>query len=221
MITLTGEAAAPAKRPAEPEPPSPFAFAPEPPRKKQKPGSKASSSKGTSLLPESDEDFQVSVRLHSKFDVFPDALRTALESMHRAAYVAYMDDVSTESRPAPKLAYSVITGQRFAPHADPTFLFTTHKTDFKNLSMANMFLLKSFWNHNKDRLEGADFVRLEARGVENPAMLWLYSVRPHEVGWALDGDGCLSFCASRVVGDRLHHRVAFVECRVIKVEGET
>ncbi|KAJ8108056.1 hypothetical protein OPT61_g8437 [Boeremia exigua] len=210
--------ATPVKRPAEPEPSSPFAFAPEPPRKKQKSGSKASSSKVISLLPESEENFQVSIRLHSKFDVFPDALRTALEGMHRTAYVAYMDDVDTESHPSPKLTYSVITGERLSPYKESDFVFTTHKTDFKYLSMANMFLLKSFWNHNKGRLEGAEFVKLDVKDIGNPALLWLYSVRPHEVGWALDRFGCLSFCATRVVGDKLQHRVAFVECKVIKVE---
>lgn len=157
--------------------------------------------------------------MHSKFDVFPEALRTALEHMHRAAYVAYMDDVDTESHPVAKLTYSVVTGRRLSPYKESDFAFMTHKTDFKNLSMANMWLLKSFWNHNKHNLDGADFVRLEVKDVENPAMLWLYSVRPHEVGWALDRSGCLSFCATRVVGDKLHHRVAFVECKVIKVEG--
>ena len=89
-----------------------------------------------------------------------------------------------------------------------------------NLSMANMWLLKSFWNHDKHSLDGAEFFRLEGGDVENPALLWLYSVRPQEVGWALDRSGCVSFCATRVVGEKLHHCVAFVEGEVIKVEGE-
>jgi hypothetical protein len=207
----------PAKRPAETETASPFAFAPEPQRKKQKPGPK---SPKVISLPESDENFQVSVRLHSKFDILPDQLRTTLENMHRAAYQTYMDDIDTDSHPAPKKTYSVLTGQRLSPYRESDFAFTTHKTDFKNLSMANMWLVKTFWNVNKEKLERADFIKLDVQGVENPGMLWLYSVRPHEVGWALDGEGCLSFCATRVVGSKLHHRVAFVECKVVKVESE-
>lgn len=127
-LTRKDRTAALTKRPAEPEPISPFTFAPEPARKKQEPGPKASSSKV--ILPESDENFQVSVRLHPKFDVFPDILRTALEHMHRAAYVAYMDDVSTESHLTPKLTYSIVTGQRLSPYKESDFAFTTHKTDF-------------------------------------------------------------------------------------------
>lgn len=150
---------------------SSFALAPEPARKRQKPGPKASSSKVVSLLPESDETFQVSVRLHSKYDVFPNDLRSALDNMHRAAYVAYMDDVDTESHPVAKLTYSVVTGRRLSPYKESDFAFTTHKTNFKNLSMANMWLLESFWNHNKHNLDGAEFVRLEVKNVENPAML--------------------------------------------------
>jgi hypothetical protein len=118
-LTRKDRTAALTKRPAEPEPISPFTFAPDP---------KASSSKV--ILPESDENFQVSVRLHPKFDVFPDILRTALEHMHRAAYVAYMDDVSTESHLTPKLTYSIVTGQRLSPYKESDFAFTTHKTDF-------------------------------------------------------------------------------------------
>lgn len=193
---------------------------PEPARKKQKSASKVSSSKAISSLPESDENFQVSVRIHSKFDVFPDTLCITLEYMHRAAYQAYMDDVDTESHPAPKITFSIVTGQRLSPYEKSDFAFTTHKFNFRNLSMANMWLLKSFWNHNRDKLDGAEFVRLDVKDLANSSLLWLYSVRPHEVDGGLDKDGCLSFCATRIVGDKLHHRVAFVDCKVIKVEGE-
>ncbi|KAJ4380169.1 hypothetical protein N0V86_004478 [Didymella sp. IMI 355093] len=211
---------APAERPAENKPTSPFVFAPEPACKKQKSDPKSSSSKVISLLPESDESLQISVRLHSRFDVFPDVLRNTVECMHRAAYIAYMADVNIESHPAQKLTYSVVKGQRLSPYNESDFVFTTHKVDFENLSVVNMWLLESFWNHNKHNLDGADFAKLEIAGVENPAMLWLYSVRPHEIGWALNKNERLSSCATKVEDDKLHHRVAFVECKVVKVGGE-
>ncbi|KAF1845675.1 uncharacterized protein K460DRAFT_112942 [Cucurbitaria berberidis CBS 394.84] len=149
-----------------------------------------------------DEVFQVSVKLHRKFDHFPAKLRTILETSYKDTIDAQMDTLQSGKQLAQRYTYSVLVGQL-------------------HLSLANMQLLEAFMGRNQAGLGKATFVELKTKeGLANAEFIHLHSVRHGELGWGFDTHGCLSLYSVSIVDSRLKEVVYFVERSEVKTEDE-
>ncbi|KAF1943420.1 hypothetical protein EJ02DRAFT_453324 [Clathrospora elynae] len=168
--------------------------------------------------------FQIGVRVHNKFNKFPQELRNIIQEFARKALYCYIESLKNGVLPLDRQTYSIITGRRIRSETT-AFETSIAIPNIVDLSVANTMLLDFYAQRNETELAAAkaeSFVELETlKGVTNPEFIELHSVRRGELGWGLDSVGCLSLYSATVAETekkKLVELVCYVKKSGIKIE---
>lgn len=171
---------------------------------------------------EDDESFHISIKPHSKFDVFPPKLRSLLCQSHRSTLRTYVHELSSHVKKH-RETYSITQAQSIRPSISSGFTILQQVDNIQDLSLANIKLLEMALTHDKSlaTMRKDLFVELETKlGMANLKFVHLHSVRHGELGWGVDTHGCVSLFKTSIVEEKLREEVWYVMKGGFKVEDD-
>ena len=162
--------------------------------------------------------FEIYVEMDDSFHVYPKQLREMVEERHKALIVQILAKFETGLPFQPRYNYT-ITRKRVSQPRDKTSDYEApRKKTYPAVSFANKEALKEFLV--KAPARKAKFVELKLpdgmQPMSNPDFAQLQSVRPDEMGWGMDKDGCLSLHVTTMENGRLRHESIFVERKAVE-----
>ncbi|KAH7077069.1 hypothetical protein FB567DRAFT_141324 [Paraphoma chrysanthemicola] len=143
---------------------------------------------------EEDTTYHITATMHSRFNVYPSALRTKLENTYKTTIRAPMATLTFGIAETFKYTYTIVSERSVhqPDHATGPNI-TICKDNIPSLCIANTALLELFTKSHKVALVKPSFVFLRKQdGMANPEFVRLHSVRHNEIGWGLDANECLS-----------------------------
>lgn len=159
-----------------------------------------------------EDDIELVADLPSKYKVFPDPLRAAIEKSYASAAQSQMRALATNMISRHKHTYNVVTESNGKNK-------TNIRVGFLTLSQSNTFLLTAMLKKYKDKIvPTSKFVRQERSGIPNPKFCHLHSLRHGEMVWGFDANGCLSMHVPYIEKDEKYEYNIYVERMVLKVE---
>ncbi|KAF2134023.1 hypothetical protein P153DRAFT_363041 [Dothidotthia symphoricarpi CBS 119687] len=169
-----------------------------------------------------DASFQISVKMHQKFAIFPAKLRQTVEHAHKDALEAMMENFRADNAPNVKHTYLTTRG-RCVRSSMTSFESQTPAwaRNSSSPSLANMDILEAMATKPSVCRQKPTYVELPTQdGLANPEFVHLHSVRHNELGWGFDTHGCLSLYWVKVIDGKLEEHALYVERMKIKVEVE-
>lgn len=169
--------------------------------------------------------YHLTVKLHSKYDVFPAQLRATVQKAYKETIRQQMDLLTygPDSQERPERTYTLSIERRVKSSSSANTSSSPQNLDeqpgttvvrsaLTTLSLANTMLLGLFLDKFKPVAGQVIFVELRTKeGLANPDFGNLHAVRHGEVGWGLDCWGCASLYTVSIVDGRLREMVLFVE----------